>query len=67
MNFKKQERVPISTNSYTFIMTHREEYVFYMEKLELERERRKLEEMEKIYQRKLMEKINTQLKLVQKN
>lgn len=57
MQFKSSEKVQASTNTYTFIMTHREEVARYMEQLEVEREKRQRE----AYERKLIEKMRKQM------
>ena len=44
MQFKSSEKVQVSTNTYTFIMTHRES-CRYMEQLEVEREKGKEKRM----------------------
>lgn len=41
--FRPCEKARLSTNSYTFIMTHREEVAHYVERLEMEKERRERE------------------------
>ena len=57
MQFKSSEKVQVSTNTYTFIMTHREEVARYMEQLEVEREKRQRE----AYERKIIEKMRKQM------
>lgn len=45
--FRPHEKARLSTNSYTFIMTHRDEVAHYVERLEMEKERREREAYDK--------------------
>ena len=57
MQFKPSEKVKVSANSSSFIMMHRDEVAHYIERLEIEMERRERE----AYERKILERLHKKM------